>query len=178
LDPSIGEFILTGEKLRIPDKPKTIYSINEGNYITWDNNMQRAVDGFKFNQPTPYTARYVGSMVADVHRTLLYGGIYMYPADAAKVLHLMNCISMCVYILIMISRAMESYAFCTRDFPWLALSRMLGETPPPAFSAETFVESWIPYLALFMISALCSWDVRGTCNAFWSTINKQPRTIY
>eukprot|EP00981_Chlorochromonas_danica_P014441 scaffold8013_cov187-Ochromonas_danica.AAC.6 len=84
LDPSVGEFILTGEKITIPSVPKTIYSINEGNYITWDENMQRAVDGFKFNKPTPYTARYVGSMVADVHRTLLYGGIYLYPADAAK----------------------------------------------------------------------------------------------
>lgn len=84
LDPSIGEFILTGERLMIPDKPKTIYSINEGNYTTWDSNMQKAVDGFKFNSPSPYTARYVGSMVSDVHRTLLYGGIYMYPADAAK----------------------------------------------------------------------------------------------
>lgn len=46
--------------------------------------MQRAVDKFKFNQPTPYTARYVGSMVADVHRTILYGGIYLYPADKKK----------------------------------------------------------------------------------------------
>jgi fructose-1,6-bisphosphatase I len=84
LDPSLGEFILTALHLEIPAQPKTIYSINEGNYVTWDENMQRAVDGFKFNQPKPYTARYVGSMVADVHRTLLYGGIYMYPADKKK----------------------------------------------------------------------------------------------
>lgn len=83
LDPSIGEFILTGERMRIPEKPKTIYSINEGNYLTWDDNMQRAVDGFRLNNPA-YTARYVGSMVADVHRTLLYGGIYLYPADRVK----------------------------------------------------------------------------------------------
>jgi len=84
LDPSIGEFILTAERMTIPEVAKTIYSINDGNYTTWDCNMQRAVDGFKFNTPVPYTARYVGSMVADVHRTLMYGGIYMYPADAAK----------------------------------------------------------------------------------------------
>lgn len=83
LDPSIGEFILSGLNMRIPEKPKTIYSINDGNYTTWDDNMQRAVDGFRFNSP-PYTARYVGSMVADVHRTLLYGGIYLYPADKKK----------------------------------------------------------------------------------------------
>ncbi len=83
LDPSIGEFVLTGEDLRIPDSPKLIYSINDGNYTTWDENMQRAVDGFRHNKPA-YSARYVGSMVADVHRTLLYGGIYLYPADKAK----------------------------------------------------------------------------------------------
>lgn len=83
LDPSIGEFVLTGERMRIPDLPKTIYSINEGNYLTWDKSMQSAVDSFKFTKPA-YTARYVGSMVADIHRTLMYGGIYLYPADAAK----------------------------------------------------------------------------------------------
>eukprot|EP01038_Epipyxis_sp_PR26KG_P011547 gene11547-15466_t len=83
LDPSIGEFILTAEDLKIPEVSKLIYSVNEGNYTTWDPNMQRAVDSFKFNQPA-YSARYVGSMVSDVHRTLLYGGVYLYPADAAK----------------------------------------------------------------------------------------------
>lgn len=83
LDPSIGEFILTAENMKIPAESKKIYSINEGNYVTWDSNMQKAVDGFKFNKPA-YTARYVGSMVSDVHRTLMYGGIYLYPADAAK----------------------------------------------------------------------------------------------
>jgi len=83
LDPSIGEFILTANNLKFPEKCKTIYSINEGNYLTWDPNMQRAIDGFRYNKPA-YTARYVGSMVADIHRTILYGGIYLYPADAAK----------------------------------------------------------------------------------------------
>jgi len=83
LDPSIGEFILTGADLKLPEVCKTIYSINDGNYTTWDKNMQKAIDGFKFREK-PYTSRYVGSMVADIHRTLLYGGIYLYPADAAK----------------------------------------------------------------------------------------------
>jgi fructose-1,6-bisphosphatase len=70
--------------MTVPSEPKKIYSINDGNYTTWDPNMQRAIDGFRFNKPA-YSARYVGSMVSDVHRTLLYGGIYLYPADAAKV---------------------------------------------------------------------------------------------
>lgn len=84
LDPSIGEFILTAEKMKLPEVCKTIYSINEGNYLTWDEKMQKAVDDFKFLKPA-YTARYVGSMVSDVHRTLLYGGVYLYPADKDKV---------------------------------------------------------------------------------------------
>eukprot|EP00596_Hydrurales_sp_CCMP1899_P010437 CAMPEP_0119041584 /NCGR_PEP_ID=MMETSP1177-20130426/12575_1 /TAXON_ID=2985 /ORGANISM="Ochromonas sp, Strain CCMP1899" /LENGTH=324 /DNA_ID=CAMNT_0007007755 /DNA_START=146 /DNA_END=1120 /DNA_ORIENTATION=- len=83
LDPSLGEFILTGENMKLPDICKTIYSVNDGNYQTWDEQMQRAVDAFKF-QKTPYTARYVGSMVSDVHRTLLYGGVYLYPQDEKK----------------------------------------------------------------------------------------------
>eukprot|EP01035_Chromulina_nebulosa_P021702 gene21702-28085_t len=83
LDPSLGEFVMSGDKLVLPSKPKLIYSINEGNYLTWDENMKRAVDGYRLHNPL-YSARYVGSMVADVHRTLLYGGIYLYPADAAK----------------------------------------------------------------------------------------------
>jgi fructose-1,6-bisphosphatase I len=83
LDPSIGEFILTAKDMKLPEVCKTIYSINEGNYKTWDAPMQRAVDKFRLNDPA-YTARYVGSMVADVHRTIMYGGVYLYPADAAK----------------------------------------------------------------------------------------------
>jgi fructose-1,6-bisphosphatase I len=81
LDPSVGEFIHSAANLTLPEVLKEIYSVNEGNYSTWDDSTQRAVDSFKFNQPKPYTARYVGSMVSDVHRTLMYGGIFMYPAD-------------------------------------------------------------------------------------------------
>ena len=62
------------------DGGKKIYSTNEGNFTHWDTPMQNAVQYFK-QTITPYSARYVGSMVADIHRTLLYGGIFMYPAD-------------------------------------------------------------------------------------------------
>lgn len=83
-DPTIGEFLLALENIRIPSKGK-IYSINEGNYHLWDEGMRKYVDYLKEIDPStqrPYTGRYVGSMVADIHRTLLYGGIFMYPADA------------------------------------------------------------------------------------------------
>ena len=80
LDDSIGEFVHTGE-MAFPAEPKTIYSVNEGNSVLWDAEIQAAVAAFKA-PPKPYSARYVGSMVSDVHRTILYGGIFLYPADA------------------------------------------------------------------------------------------------
>ena len=80
LDDSIGEFVHTGE-MAFPAEPKTIYSVNEGNSVLWDAEIQAAVAAFKA-PPKPYSARYVGSMVSDVHRTILYGGVFLYPADA------------------------------------------------------------------------------------------------
>ena len=67
--------------MKFPEKNKTIYSVNEGNSVLWDAEIQAAVTAFKA-PPKPYSARYVGSMVSDVHRTILYGGIFLYPADA------------------------------------------------------------------------------------------------
>lgn len=81
LDPTIGEFVHTRPNMRFPaDGGKKIYSANEGNSMHWDVPIQNAVQAFKTGTK-PYSARYVGSMVADIHRTLLYGGIYLYPAD-------------------------------------------------------------------------------------------------
>lgn len=82
LDPSLGEFILTHPNIKIPKKG-TIYSVNEGNAKNWDEPTARYVEKCKFPEDgsSPKSLRYVGSMVADVHRTLLYGGIFLYPAD-------------------------------------------------------------------------------------------------
>ena len=79
LDDSVGEFIHIGP-MAFPEKNKTIYSCNEGNYTLWDDPIQKATEMFKAG-PKPYSARYVGSMVSDVHRTILYGGVFYYPAD-------------------------------------------------------------------------------------------------
>jgi fructose-1,6-bisphosphatase I len=81
LDPSVGEFVLTAKGATIPANPQTIYSINEGNAQYWSPEITKFVHHVKFDLAKPYSARYVGSMVADVHRTLIYGGIFMYPAD-------------------------------------------------------------------------------------------------
>lgn len=79
-DPSIGEFILTDPNMKIPEKGK-IYSINEGYAAEWDKGLQDYIEDKKRPKTgKAYGARYVGSMVADVHRTIKYGGIFMYPA--------------------------------------------------------------------------------------------------
>jgi len=86
LDPAIGEFILTDPSMTVPSRGK-IYSINEGYTATWEPAVAEYVDSKKNpKNGKPYGARYIGSMVADVHRTLKYGGIFMYPAtkDAPK----------------------------------------------------------------------------------------------
>jgi fructose-1,6-bisphosphatase I len=81
LDPSIGEFILSDDDVRIPDKGK-IYSVNEGSYHSWDEGLKQYIKYCQVEDPEtdrPYKARYIGSMVADVHRTLITGGIFIYP---------------------------------------------------------------------------------------------------
>jgi len=83
LYPSVGEFLLSHRNIRIPEKGK-IYSVNEGNYQYWDEKTRAMVDYFKTRDKEtgrPYSSRYVGSLVADFHRNLLKGGIFMYPAD-------------------------------------------------------------------------------------------------
>lgn len=81
-DPSIGSFCLSHENMRIPDNGK-IYSINEGNYIRFPTGVKKYIKFCQENVPEdnrPYTSRYIGSLVADFHRNLLKGGIYMYPS--------------------------------------------------------------------------------------------------
>jgi len=83
LDPAIGEFLLTHKDIRMKARGK-IYSLNEGYSKFWDKGVAEYV-ALKKNPPdgkAPYGQRYVGSMVADVHRTLLYGGIFLYPATS------------------------------------------------------------------------------------------------
>jgi fructose-1,6-bisphosphatase I len=82
LDAALGEFILTHPNIQIPPRGK-IYSFNEGNSCYFHTPVTSYLHSIKFptNGKLPYSARYIGSMVADVHRTLLYGGIFGYPDD-------------------------------------------------------------------------------------------------
>lgn len=78
LDPSVGMFLLSHPDIKIPEKGK-IYSINEANAKKWDEEgLKDFVENLK---EEGYTSRYIGSMVADVHRTLIKGGIFAYPSD-------------------------------------------------------------------------------------------------
>ncbi|MCF8259684.1 MAG: class 1 fructose-bisphosphatase [Melioribacteraceae bacterium] len=81
LDPAFGEFLLSHESIQIPSQGK-IYSLNEGNYKFWHPGLKRYIKYLQEDLNKPYSARYIGSMVADIHRNMLYGGIFMYPADA------------------------------------------------------------------------------------------------
>jgi fructose-1,6-bisphosphatase I len=80
LDPSIGEYILSHPNMKIPECGK-IYSINEANYHHWDEPTRKFVEHIKNNKERTYTARYIGSLVADFHRNLLKGGVFLYPGD-------------------------------------------------------------------------------------------------
>jgi fructose-1,6-bisphosphatase I len=83
LDPSLGEFFLSHPDLKIPEQG-AIYSVNEGNTTIWSDKQRKLVSWLKGQEPgSPqnYRLRYVGTLVSDFHRTLLKGGIFMYPAD-------------------------------------------------------------------------------------------------
>jgi len=104
LDPTIGEFLLIDRNMKIKPRGK-IYAINEGYARYWSDPVKEYVEGLKGSKTPdqrPYAARYIGSMVADVHRTLKYGGIFMYPATTdspkGKLRLLYECIPMAYII--------------------------------------------------------------------------------
>lgn len=83
LDPSVGEFLLSHPNIRIPEQG-SIYSVNEGYYHYWDKPTLDVLAHFKaasITRKKPYSLRYIGSLVSDFHRNLVYGGIFMYPSD-------------------------------------------------------------------------------------------------
>ncbi len=86
LDPVAGEFFLSASNVQIPARGK-IYSVNEGNSHKWSKNILKIVDYFKGNDEgdgRSYAARYTGCLVADVHRILIKGGLYLYPGEVRK----------------------------------------------------------------------------------------------
>ena len=87
LDENIGEFVLSHPNIKIPETGKII-SFNEANTYMWDEPLQKVVTGWKAGtgkSGETFSSRYIGSMVGDVHRTLLYGGVFGYPGDTKNV---------------------------------------------------------------------------------------------
>ena len=83
LDPSVGEFYLSHPDIRMPEKSK-YFSVNEGNTSYWSQGMLNYINYIKEPDKAtgrPYSARYIGSLVADFHRNLIAGGIFLYPRD-------------------------------------------------------------------------------------------------
>lgn len=81
LDPSIGEFCLSHPEMRVPETG-VIYSINEGNYIKFPEGIKKYIKYCQEDDKAtsrPYSSRYIGSMVADFHRNLIKGGVFIYP---------------------------------------------------------------------------------------------------
>lgn len=86
LDPSIGEFCLSHPDMKIPEDG-VIYSINEGNYVHFPEGVKKYIKYAQVEDKAtnrPYTSRYIGAMAADIHRSLIKGGIYIYPTTAAS----------------------------------------------------------------------------------------------
>ncbi|WP_348226866.1 class 1 fructose-bisphosphatase [Trichocoleus desertorum] len=81
LDPSLGEFILSNENIRIPDHGP-VYSVNEGNFWQWEESIR---DYIRYvHRHEGYTARYSGALVGDIHRILFQGGVFLYPGTVKK----------------------------------------------------------------------------------------------
>jgi fructose-1,6-bisphosphatase I len=86
LDQSIGEFCLSHPNIKCPESGK-IYSVNHGNFFQYDEGVRNYINVCQKKEKAtggPYTQRYIGSMVADVHRNLIKGGIFMYPGTTDK----------------------------------------------------------------------------------------------
>jgi fructose-1,6-bisphosphatase I len=84
LDPEVGEFVLSHEQIQIPDRFKC-FSANDSYYARWDAPTRKFADTIRYGADERYakaSSRYIGSLVADFHRNLLYGGVFIYPADS------------------------------------------------------------------------------------------------
>jgi len=86
LDPSIGEFLLSHRDMKMPSPGKKVYSVNEGYTTQWSEGQRSLMRYLRGEEGAAggFSARYVGSMVADVHRTMLRGGLFMYPGTVTK----------------------------------------------------------------------------------------------
>lgn len=138
LDPSIGSYLLSHPHIKTP-KTSNEYSINEGNFDLYDNKLKHYLLSLK---KIPYRLRWVASMVADVHRILLKGGIFMYPADKKlpsgklRLMYEVNPLSLIV------ERA-GGKSFCRRGSPLDIVPQELHQRVPIVMGSSSEVEKYI-----------------------------------
>lgn len=139
LDPSIGSYLLSHPDIKIPEKGN-IYSVNEANYPLWGSKTQQFIDSLRAN----YKSRYIGSMVADVHRTLLKGGIFLYPSDQKSPngkLRLMYEINPFSYIVTQAGGMAVSHG---KD-PLTLIPSSLHQTAPIALGSNNEVKTYLQF---------------------------------
>jgi fructose-1,6-bisphosphatase I len=137
-EPSVGEFFLSHPNIRTPDRGR-IYSVNEGYTRRWDQGVRRYIDSLKADDPAsgrPYSARYVGSLVADFHRNLLYGGIYLYPADSKSPNGKLRVLYECSPLAFVAEQAGGAATDGARDIMDIVPDRLHQRTPLFIGSAE------------------------------------------
>jgi fructose-1,6-bisphosphatase I len=148
LDPGIGEFLLSHPDIRIPTPPDRCYSVNEAYYPRWSDPQRRLIDHMKGldGSGSAFSSRYIGSLVADFHRTLLKGGIFMYPADTkspAGKLRLLYEVAPLAYI---VEQAGGRASDGRRDVLGIE-PRSLHERTPVYIGSTEFVDLAESYLA-------------------------------
>ncbi len=141
LDPSIGSFLLSHPSMKIPQKG-TIYSINEAYEHLYDEPIQKYLTHLK-NQRT-YKARYVGSLIADIHRTLLKGGIFLYPTDKKHPdgkLRLMIEVNPIAFIL----QQAGGKSYSSDSDPLLIQPKTIHQRVPAFFGSPTNIQELISF---------------------------------
>ncbi len=142
LDPSLGEFILASENIKIPSQG-SVYSVNEGNYWQWPEAYR---DYIKYVHRHPgYTARYSGALVGDMHRILLQGGVFLYPGTVKKPNGKLRLLYECAPLAFLIEQAGGRASDGTRSILDLVPTEIHSRTPLIIGSTENvdLVESFI-----------------------------------
>lgn len=147
LDPSIGSFLLSHPQITIPQQA-SIYSINEGSSLLWNTADKNYINYLKNSDKKtgrPYKLRYIGSMVADVHRTLLKGGIFLYPQDAKNKegkLRLMFEINPLSYLILQAG----GLAVSNKKNPLTIIPQKIHQKVPIALGSALDIKKYISFL--------------------------------